>query len=340
MPGTFITPADERIVYTGRIDFSDTRRPRFSYAGSYITARFYGTAVHAVFDDLGDWWSPNGNKVGFIIDGGEMLEVTLDRGFAGQWVVAANELADSVHTLVIVKLSGPGAGSSTLVFRGLALDQDRELAEAAPRPARRIEVYGDSVTEGEGAGCPGKKHDCGNNNGWLSYANVLARLLGAEIHNLGIGGLAVRSGTGYYNDARTGLDNTFDRVKPYGDFPKWNFSRFTPNLIIMAMGVNDASARGFNDLPAWMETYQHIVRAVSMAHGKDVPILFTVAAIETNADQAYPHVEQVAAELRQEGLRTEVYRFTFRVSGHPNRADSDAMARELYDFIQRRGLLP
>lgn len=339
MPGNPSDPSDSYFQYTGRIDLRDPSAPAFSYAGSYITTRFQGRSLAGIFDDLGDWWSEKGNKVGVAIDGGEMAEFLLEKGRPGQRVEVARGLEDGVHNLVIAKLVGPGQGGSTLVFRGLSLEEGKRLEQPAQRPTRRIEVYGDSVTEGESAGCPEGTHDCGESSGWLSYANRLARMLGAEIHNLGIGGLAVRNETGYYNNAHTGLEMTWDKLKPYNDMPEWDFANFTPTLVIMAMGVNDFSTGALDNLPAWKETYCNIVRAISQKHGADVPVLFTVAAIETNADKAYPCIQQVADQLRAEGLWTDVCHFSFRVSGHPNQVEHQAMAEELYQFIIERGMV-
>lgn len=339
MPGSPSDPSAPFFHYTGRIDFRDPRAPAFSYAGSYISTRFQGRSLAAIFDDLGDWWSEKGNKVGVAIDGEEMKSFLLEKGKPGQRVEVARGLQYGVHDLVMAKLVGPGQGGSTLVFRGLVLEEGKQLEEPAQRPTRRIEVYGDSVTEGESADCPEGTHDCGDGNGWLSYANRLARILGAEIHNLGIGGLAVRNESGYYNDAHTGLESTWDKVKPYNDVPEWNFASYTPTLVIMAMGVNDYSTGALEDQPAWKEAYLKIARAISQKHGAQVPVLFTVAAIETNADKAYPCVQQVADQLRAEGLWTDVCRFSFRVSGHPNRVEHQAMAEELYQFIIERGMV-
>ncbi len=331
-------PLSQYYQYTGRIGFNPPHALAFYYAGSYLSTCFQGTSAQAVFSDEGDWWSETGNPVGLILDGEYLGEKTLAKGEKEQVISIASDLQDTSHSLTLVKLKGPGAGSSTLRFHGLRLDPARRLTEPAPRPARKIEVYGDLVTEGESAACPPGTHDCGANSGWLSYANLLARLLQAEIHNVGIGGLAVRNGTGYYNGAQTGLEQSFNRLKPFGDFPLWDFSRFQPDLLIMAMGVNDASAGGFEDVPAWKETYKRIVREIVANYGNETPVLFTAAPVETNADQADPYIRQVADELREEGFKTFSYTFRFRTAGHPNRPESEAMAQELYETIMNQAL--
>ena len=47
-----VIPAESRLIeYTGRIDFSDKKAPRFSYSGVSIRASFIGTGISALLDD-------------------------------------------------------------------------------------------------------------------------------------------------------------------------------------------------------------------------------------------------------------------------------------------------
>ena len=43
--GTFISPTDPNIQYTGRISFINPRRPAFTYPGTQIAATFCGTSL-------------------------------------------------------------------------------------------------------------------------------------------------------------------------------------------------------------------------------------------------------------------------------------------------------
>lgn len=333
------SPSDPHFRYTGRFDPRDPQAPRWFYAGNMLSACFEGTSLGAVLSDAGDWWKTTGNRVGFLIDQGPLIEVPLVKGEALQKVAVASGLADGPHTLTMVKLDGPGAGGPSLAFHGLALDAGKGLLPPpAPAPFK-LEMYGDSITEGEGAGCPAGTHDCGQNSAWLAYSGVAARLLNAELHNLGIGGLAVRNETGYYNSAHYGLELTYDRMQPFGDLLPWDFTRFRPDLVVMAMGVNDASTHALDDLEGWKARYKAVVRAVVGHHGLATPVLFTVMPIQTVGDQAFACVQQVSAELRGEGLRTdEFFGYDFRANGHPNQVESEAIGRALAQAIQDRAI--
>jgi lysophospholipase L1-like esterase len=251
------------------------------------------------------------------------------------------DLPEGEHNLVITKLQGPGNGRGSVTLHDLLLDPGKRFLPPPDLPGFRIEVYGDSVTEGEGAACPEGINDCGSqagNSGWLSYTNTLARRLGCQVHNLGIGGLAVLNETGWYEDGHTGLETTYDKLNPWGE-PKtpWDFSRYQPDLVIMALGVNDQSKGGFSDLPLWQETYKRIVRDIHARHGGgDLPFLFAVPPI--NVHEAYHNVAHLAAELKAEGMNTFFYRYGFEVNGHPNQPQAARMARELYEFITAQRL--
>jgi hypothetical protein len=236
--------------FVGRIDLSDPSAPIFFYAGSYLVTRFQGASLEVVCSDEGGW-NECANQLGFIVDGGDMVIRPLVKGEDYQSVDAVHGLLGGEHSLIIVKLAGPGNGRGSVTLHGLRLASGKRLLPPAALPSLKIEAYGDSVTEGEGAACPHGVNDCGPawNNGWLSYANTLARYLDCQIHNLGIGGLAVRDGTGWYEDGKTGLETTYDKLNPCGEFKtEWDFNGYHPDLVLMALGVNDQSKGGFIDL--------------------------------------------------------------------------------------------
>ncbi len=319
----------------GRIDPGGSSGPVLYYAGSYLSARFRGSVLRLNVSDEGGW-NERANEVGFVVDG-ELSICPLIKGGARQTLEVV--CGPGEHDLEIYKLQGPGNGRGSLTLHGLDLGLDGELLPPPTLPARKLEAYGDSVTEGEGSLCAEGTHDCGANSGWHSYTNRLARALGVQVHNNGVGGLAVRDHTGWYESGETGLETTFDKLNPCGpDKTSWDFARYTPDLVLMAMGVNDQSKHGFDDLPLWKETYKRIVREIHARHGGgDLPFLFAVAPI--NVQEAYRNVAEVVAELKADGLNAWFYRYGFEVNGHPNRPESERMARELQKFIRENRLI-
>jgi lysophospholipase L1-like esterase len=327
--------------FVGRIDLSDPPSPVFYYAGSYMITCFQGPSLQADFSDEGAW-NEFGNQVGFVIDDGALNICQLEKGVAHQIVKVAANLPDSQHSLMVMKLQGPGNGRGGVTLHKLILEPGKSLLPPPALPRLKIEAYGDSVTEGEGAACPESTNDCGSqagNSGWHSYTNTLARHLNCQVYNLGIGGLAVRDETGWYEDGHTGLATTYDKLNPWGERKTpWDFRRYQPDLVIMAMGVNDQSKGGFTDLPLWKATYKRIVRDIHARYrGGALPFLFAVPPI--NIHEAYQNVAQFVEELKVEGMNAIYYRYGFEVSGHPNRPQAAHMAQELYEFITSQRLL-
>src|SRR5699024_12424939 len=87
------------------------------------------------------------------------------------------------------------------------------------RPRRRIEVYGDSVSAGEVSeavdyvGKPDPEHNGQYSNSWYSYAWMTAWKLGAEIHDIAQGGIALLDGTGWFNAPDyVGMETAWDKI--------------------------------------------------------------------------------------------------------------------------------
>lgn len=322
---SFIHPSDPRLQYIGRIDFRNPGAPSFCWAGSTITLQFHGTGLYCFYDDLGDWWGERSNAIGITLDDSQLCQVPFQREVLTETVNVTRPKSGE-HILRLVKQPGPGGGAGRLTFRGLELAPKTELLSPPPCPKLKIEVYGDSITEGSGAACPlGQNDQPQSESARDSYANVLSRLLPADLHNLGIGGLAVQDGTGYYNSAPTGLQSSFDRLSPYNDSPRLALRLFTRHLVILGMGVNDASTNAFSDALRWREISLAIVRHVETVHGSATRFLFAVGPIVV----ALPYVRSLAAEVG-----ADFYEFTFRTNGYPNQPESERMARELANFFK------
>ena len=68
--------------------------------------------------------------------------------------------------------------------------------------------------------------------------------LDAELHDIAQGGVALLDGTGYFcSDQLTGMESCYDKIQfsPYAEKKQWDFSRWTPDAVIIAIGQNDAN---------------------------------------------------------------------------------------------------
>ena len=117
-------------------------------------------------------------------------------------------------------------------------------------PPRRIEVYGDSVSAGEVSEAvdyvakSDPEHNGEYSNSWYSYAWIAARKLDAQLHDIAQGGIALLDNTGWYHEPDyIGMEHVWNKMRydsSYGQVTEWDFSKYTPDIVIVAIGQNDS----------------------------------------------------------------------------------------------------
>lgn len=191
-----IRPSDPAIRYTGRIDNSNPDAPFLIYVCSQVEFRVTGHVLRVLIENIHSFYE---NRLGVIINGVESA-VLLESG--AQVIDLSDRMADGENHVLLFKRQDC---CHALVLHGFAVAEDAELLPLPPRPKRRMEVYGDSVSAGEVSEAEfacGQVDPEGHNgrysNGYLSYSWQTARLLGAELHDIATGGMALEDGTGYF----------------------------------------------------------------------------------------------------------------------------------------------
>lgn len=323
--------------YSGRIDFANPEHPKIYYPGSQILVKFEGTSVQAVFSDENFW--NGGNYLGVYIDDQDEKIVSLVNGRSRQVVELATGLADTVHTLLIVRRNDVVTGA--LTFHGLILDEDKSVHSANWNPSLKLEIFGDSVTAGSSNECAEDNRDCGtpHSNGYLTAGNILARKLNADIHNNGIGGLAVMDNTGWYESKTIGLQTTYDKLAPFkGRFTNWDFNRYRPDIVIMAFGINDEFTNGLDDPELWKTLYIEIVQDLYEKYDRHPVFLFGVPKLGVVKSIAL--TDDVVDSLNADGIPAFHVKYSMaNVDGHLIVSENELMAQELYDCIMENDLL-
>ncbi len=216
------------IQYFGRWDFSDPAHPSASWGAVYLKARFEGTSVAISLESTM-------NTFDYSIDGGAMQR--LGPTSATEHSLATG-LADGVHTLELYRRSEGGYGKT--VVSGLLLDPGKNVLSPDPRPVRRIEIVGDSISAGFGnEGNGGSTPD--TQNGYEAYGPKLARKLGAEWS------VIAHSGQGMYRNlcealppAAQHMPDEFKLTQhPAVAGPSWDFTRWQPDVLLVTLGTND-----------------------------------------------------------------------------------------------------
>ncbi|MEO7768894.1 MAG: hypothetical protein ABIS01_15800, partial [Ferruginibacter sp.] len=123
--------------YTGRIDFSNPKKPRFWSPGVYINAKFRGTYCELLMNDQ-ELWGKNHNYLEIVVDGKPVRMQTKEKN---NQLIIAQGLKDTDHVVTICKNTESNIGY--LEFTGLKCEV---LLPLPQKSARKIEFIGNSIT--------------------------------------------------------------------------------------------------------------------------------------------------------------------------------------------------
>ncbi|MGB0953072.1 MAG: GDSL-type esterase/lipase family protein [Planctomycetota bacterium] len=298
---------DANIRYTGRWDHSDPLAPWCSWQGSSLTVNFQGSGILLDIDvgDNTEWF-----RVVIDEDHANSRKIPITPG--RKWITLAGGLSSGTHRLDLIKETYV-SGRITVYemhVRGLGL-----TTPPPPRP-RRIEFYGDSNLAGYSL-----EHE--ENNGSSKYigvhfgfSGVLARRMNAEYHNISASGENLR-----------GTISRFDRVRRFGDFPQWDFQRFTPDVVIVNIGANDVG----RDEPGIRNDYHTLLDQLRAVH----PLAHIVVANARgwSFDEPANFTPDVVAQRQDPNMSWVHFPWVFE-SGHACESDQAGFAEVLARHLE------
>ncbi len=233
---TIIPANDLNIQYYGRWDFSNPASPTHSWPGVYIYAEFQGTSIGIMTNDNFSYYNVFIDDTTFIDFHGTLSGVasyTLKTG-----------LKDTTHTILITLRNE--TNWTKFSFNGFILDSGKTLVAPPAEPGKKIEFIGDS-------------YSCASGNLWIGnssapagdwtdlyhgFPSIMARHYGAQYM------VTALSGWGLVHDYQQppnyshNLPGSFDQTFAYTSLPKWDFSKWQPNLVVICLGLNDYSGWG------------------------------------------------------------------------------------------------
>ncbi len=244
---------DPNMEYTGRIDFSDSLAPKFSYSGVSIRACFSGTSVAAILND-----DTGSNYYNILLDGKLIDTLKVDVG--QKTYQLASGLSNTTHEIELFKRTELTFGKTQ--FMGFVVDDDASLVPITNQRNILIEFIGNSITCGYGnEGTLGEVFGATTENHYMSYAALTARNFNAR-H------IAVcRSGIGIYRNydgPSTGstdcMSNYYTRTFLYDENPKYDFKE-RPDLVCINLGTNDFSTTG-GDSARYVSNYLRLIDTI------------------------------------------------------------------------------
>ena len=170
----------------------------------------------------------------------------------------------------------------------------------------------------------------------------------ADIHITSESGIALLDDTGYFNEcdgsgrSAQGMESCFDCIefnRNFGVFKKWDFGRYTPHVVIVAFGQNDAHPddymnRDYDCEKAvyWRSRYKAFVEKLMRLY-PNARIILTTTILNHNKewDDA---IEEVCRAIDSDRVTHYLYRRNgCATPGHVRIDESKEMALELYEYI-------
>lgn len=197
---------------------------------------FSGTGAEATFE-TNETEYPHTPYIRIYVDGKEP-GTTVGITDSMQTVTLCSGLKKGVHTVRVVKRTN--ARSSSLGVSDITLLRNGVIQAPPAAKERRIEFIGDSLTVGFGSlgGSSTKEWSTSTEDGSITYAALAAKALNADYNVVAISGRGLAHNTdGDTDKLMPALYPMLDEYNHPG--VKWDFSKFSPHVIVINLGTND-----------------------------------------------------------------------------------------------------
>ncbi|MDP4238689.1 MAG: SGNH/GDSL hydrolase family protein [Bacteroidota bacterium] len=331
--------SQKNISYRGRVEFLKGQCARIYWPGTSVTINFKGTGIKAVLK--------NGKEDAYfysIVDGNEQGAKKIKADTIKSAIELASGLNNSRHTVQLFKLSN---NTSTTNFYGFELADGSTVLNADPLPKRKIEFYGNSITAGHGVDVQPGQDDSGSPeyfNNYLTYAARTARHFHAQYSCIARSGIGVL--VSWFPII---MPEMYDRLNPADPASKWNFSKYTPDVVVINLFQNDAwlttnyqyeqfKARFGTtppDEPTIIRAYQNFVKSIRTNYPNASIICVLGSMDATKKGSPWPgYIEKAVKGLNDPKLYTHFFAYK-DTPGHPKAAEQKVMADDLINFIDK-----
>jgi Carbohydrate esterase 2 N-terminal/GDSL-like Lipase/Acylhydrolase family len=328
---------DPHVQYSGRIAMRNDSSAELSWPASCIKINFIGTRIDAILRD-----EKSDNNYNVIIDG-TVASVLHPLQEKKEYVLASN-LAPGNHTLELFKRTESSMGKTW--FYEFKFPKGSEVLSPPPLPKRKIEFFGNSISCGY-ADIDTEGKDRGTSpyeNGYISYAALTARHFDAELHSTSKSGIGIT--VSWFPLVMSEMYDRLDATDPYS---KWNFSKYTPDLVVINLFQNDSwivekkdneqfKARFGTKAPTpefIIDAYRKFVKDVRSKYPK-ASIICTLGSMDaTKEGSPWPgYIEKAVSELKDNKIYVHIIPYK-NTPGHPSAKEQQDMANNLVGYIEK-----
>jgi hypothetical protein len=334
---TYLEADSPLIRYTGRINDRNPKAPVIYWPGSEMEVNFMGDSLKIILDD-----ERGKNYFNIVMDEDSLRYIQMDSG-RHTYLLAAG-LTDQFHKIELIKRTEWDLGNT--VINGVELVNGK-LSEPDPGNGRVIEFFGNSITAGYAI-----EDDTGKDspdsiytNHYNTYGAITARHFKADY----IG--TVKSGIGimisWFPEIMTEI---YDRLDPADSASHWEFSRITPDVVVINLFQNDSWLIEMPEHPSFKQRFrdsppdeEFIISAyidfVSSIRDKypEAMIICALGSMDaTREGSPWPvYVTEAVKRMKDKNIETLFFPY-IQKGGHPRVEDNRKMAEKLIALIEEK----
>jgi len=332
----FIKPNHQQLNYSGRINLN-ADSALFYWPGTSVSINFKGTGLSAILKSTKE---PSYYYV--IIDDSVTKKIEISSESPKTSYLLASGLSPKEHHVQLFKLTN---NTSVNQFYGFELAANSEILAATKLSKRKIEFFGNSITAGHGVDVPEKEKDSGLPfyfNNYYAYAALTARHFNAQYSCISRSGIGIT--VSWFPEI---MPEIYDRIDPSDEKSKWDFSKYTPDIVVVNLFQNDSwivnlpnheqfKRRFGTEKPSdefIIEAYQNFISSIRNKYPKSHIICALGNMDATKEGSKWPEYIK-ESNIRLNDKKIYPLFFPYKNSaGHPKRKDQQAMANQLIQFI-------
>lgn len=329
----FIPFNDKHISYEGRIPFT-SEAAELMWPGTSVTINFIGTGLSGIFKD-----QDTSNYYNVITDKKNIRKIQFDT--LKKTVVLAEALPYGKHSLKLFKRTEWDKGKTW--FYGFVENSKTKLLKPDKLPKRKIEFFGNSITCGYAIYDTAKDFPYGYyENNYDTYAAITARHFNAQYHCISKSGIGIM--VSWFPLI---MPEMYDRLDPTDSLSKWNFSEYTPDIVVINLLQNDSWIVKMPDNEQFkkrfgstspnesqiVDAYKNFVQTIRTTYPRASIICMLGNMDITKTTSPWPgYVQKAVNELYDKRIFTYFvpYKNTY---GHPKIKEQLTMANGLIKFI-------
>ena len=335
----FIGSKNKSILYTGRVNFEKDSMAILYWPGTSIKLRFKGADLKVILKD-----AHNKNYYNIILDGKKINILNPDSVKTSYNLVSG--LQDKEHTIEIFKRTEWSHGPT--YFYGFELGKGTKILSAPKASKKTIEFFGNSITAGyANEDLTGDSPDSLFTNNYLAYGAITARHFDANYYCTARGGIGIT--VSWFPMI---MDDMYDRLDPEDASSKWDFSRVTPDIVVVNLFQNDSWIVNKPDYSEFnhrfgqskptkdfiISKYMDFIKKIRTEYPKARIICSLGTMDATREGSVWPDYVKTAVKQMND---SKIYSLFFpyqNYKGHPEVRTHKEMADSLINFIDKNNL--